>query len=349
MEISRNTHDSMAPMTAMFDAIEVMSPPRADAGRPTVRGLLTSALGRVLTPEMAAAIELASVNMLPVGHRVAKAIGSLRLPPDDVASKLLEQPQAEAPVYHRFGPGIYIRELHMKAGTLAVGRRQKFRHVNILLRGKVEMFQPDGSSRVLEAPLFFIGEPGQKFGYVIEDTVWQNIYATEETDICKLEDIFMESGLLAMSEEDRLARERTGREVDRQDFLSALAEIGVTPEQVRQQSEIELDLIDFPEGQWDVRLAPSPIEGVGLYATRPFHAGELICPARVGDKRTPAGRYVNHAADPNCEFVIFGGRINLVARRRIVGAIGGQPGEELTVCYRQARNAAAQAEGMVFV
>lgn len=100
---------------------------------------------------------------------------------------LLSLPQVECPVVHHFGPGIYIREVTIPAGTLAIGHAQKFHHLNILLKGSVAMII-DGAVKVVKAPLIFTGSPGRKLGYALEDTVWQNIYATEETDIEKLED-----------------------------------------------------------------------------------------------------------------------------------------------------------------
>ena len=193
--------------------------------------------------------------------------------------------------------------------------------------------------------MFFIGEPGQKVGYVIEDTVWQNIYATDETDIDRLEEMFMESDVLDKSEAERFARETVDRKIDRDDFAAMVNEIGLTPKEVHAQASQTADRASFPTGQWDVRISKSPIEGVGLFATRPFHPGDIICPARIGNFRTPAGRYINHSTRPNCEFVaVNGSGINLVAIRSISGCVGGQIGEELTVCYRHARNVALTAE-----
>jgi hypothetical protein len=314
----------------------------------TVRDLLTEAMGKVLTPEMAASIDIAcakAAGLITPERSAARALGMSWMTPDQIALGLLQGRQEEAPVIHRFGPGLYIREVHMPAGCFAVGRKQRFPHVNIVLKGKVEIFSSNGTSRIIEAPAFFIGEPGQKTGYVLEDTVWQNIYATNETDIDLLEKTFMESEILDASEDARFEAERLERNVDRVDFSAALSELGVTSEDVLFQSMTTEDRTSFPDGQWDVRLSRSPISGVGLFATRPFQVGEVICPARIGSFRTPAGRYVNHSANPNCKFVaINGSGINLVATRRIAGCLGGQPGEELTVCYRQARQTSIETE-----
>jgi SET domain-containing protein len=73
--------------------------------------------------------------------------------------------------------------------------------------------------------------------------------------------------------------------------------------------------------------------------------GDVIAPARIADNRTVAGRYVNHSKSPNCEYVKWpDGDIYLVAKTNIQGAKGGEPGDELTVDYRQALNVAGRLE-----
>ena len=103
----------------------------------------------------------------------------------ELESKMLEVEQVECPVIHRFGPGMYIREVRISAGTLAVGHEQLFDHMNLFLQGNVIMLNEDGTTSDLKAPMIFTGQPGRKVGYIVEDMVWLNIYATEETDIDK--------------------------------------------------------------------------------------------------------------------------------------------------------------------
>jgi hypothetical protein len=108
-------------------------------------------------------------------------------------------------------------------------------------------------------------------------------------------------------------------------------------------------------------IQTSSIQGMGAFATRKIrkgtriieYAGERITPeegdARYDDDRVEhphillftvdertvvdAGvggneaRYINHACEPNCETLLDGGRVYVVARRTI------SPGEELTYDY----------------
>lgn len=257
---------------------------------------------------------------------------------------LLTQPQAECPVVHHFGPatphgpGTYVREVTLRAGLLCVGHAQRFAQQNIMLTGRVAMVDADtGAVKILEAPHIFVGTPGRKMGYVLENCTWLNVFATDETDVAKLEEMFFDkSAAFEASREMAITFERLTREGDRQDFAEMLLDLGVTAEQVRQQSLDQSDLIDMPPGWPNFVTGPSAIEGTGAFAPAGARRSSVVAPARLNGKRTPAGRFVNHAQDPNCMYQRVANNIYLVAKRDIRGSAGGDLGEELTVDYRQA-------------
>lgn len=251
---------------------------------------------------------------------------------------MLSLPQAECSVVHHFGPGIYIREVHLPAGVFAIGHKQRFEQLNIMITGAVAMVR-DGKMQILRAPLIYVGPPGRKSGYVIEDTVWQNVYATEETDIDKLESMFLKKSETWEDHHAELMQVRNAlHEEDRRDYRVLLDQLGITESQVRAETEDESDQIDMPHGsapKFTVRQ--SCIEGQGAFLSAPAESGEVLAPARLNGKRTPAGRYVNHSKYPNAEFVMSSdGNINLVAIRPISGCIGSDQGDEVTVNYRGA-------------
>jgi len=254
-------------------------------------------------------------------------------------SRMLDFPQVECPVVHHFGPGIYIREVTLPAGSLAIGHAQRFEHLNIMLRGAVVMVGDDGQLHTLRAPLIFVGKPGRKMGYVLEDTVWQNVYATEERNVDILEDTFLDKSATWRSH-DEVAKQLqfAARHEDRQDFEALVKEAGFDPQIVRAQSENPSDQLSVDsEFAPKLTIRDSAIEGKGVFVSSPVEAGEIISPARLGGFRTPAGRYTNHAKVPNAFFFqIENGDIYLVALRRIGGCLGGDAGEEVTVDYRQA-------------
>lgn len=267
-------------------------------------------------------------------HEVAQAEQIERL-----EQTMLEMPQAECPVVHHFGPGTYIRQVTLPAGALALGHAQRFEQLNIMVTGKVVMFDVDGSRKVLEAPLTFVGPPGRKAGFVLEETIWLNVYATDERDIDKLEAHFLDKSKVWQAHDEVNHRILIGeRSKDREDFCVLIDQAGFTPEDVRSQSENEEDQMPMPDGEGvNVTIRESPIEGRGVFLSAPAERGDVIAPARLSGKRTPVGRYTNHSMSPNAEFVKSrNGDIYLVATRRITGCAGGSAGEEVTVNYRQA-------------
>ena len=110
---------------------------------------------------------------------------------DLVEEYLLSQDQADCPVNHYFGPGVCIRELFVPAGSLVLSHKHKEQTMNILLKGKAAVVINE-EVRVIEGPYIFVSEPGRKLGYAIEDVVWQNVFATDETDPEKIEDMFVD-------------------------------------------------------------------------------------------------------------------------------------------------------------
>ncbi len=258
---------------------------------------------------------------------------------EQVESHLLDLPQVECPVVHHFGPGIYIREVTLPAGTLAIGHAQRFEHLNIMLTGAVAMVGDDGQTKVLRAPMIFVGKPGRKLGYVLETCIWQNVYATDERDIDKLESMFLDKSATWQAHNEAAKQLETyHRREDREDFDLVVKLSGFTHETVRAQSENPHDQIVMPEGFGaKLTIRPSAIEGLGVFLSAPAEADEVLAPARVLGHRTPAGRYTNHSKTPNAKFVKDqSGDIWLVATRRITGCAGGSQGEEVTVDYRQA-------------
>jgi len=268
---------------------------------------------------------------------------------DELEAQFLGLPQVECPVVHHFGPGIYIREVTLPAGAVAIGHHQKHPHTNIMLTGSVVMPDGQGGNKVLKAPLIFTGQPGRKIGYVVALTIWQNVYPNpdDEHEIEVLEGRWLDKSEAweAQAAATHLAEIEQHHE-DRKDFFALIDALGMQPEQVWAQSTNPEDQIPMPEGRGQkITIRKSPIHGQGVFLSSPAEPGDYLAPARIGRYRTPAGRFTNHSCHPNAEFVIVNGSISLVASRRIAGCRGGSPGEEVTVDYRQALHVNLQYRG----
>lgn len=252
-----------------------------------------------------------------------------------LASRIMELEQADCPVIHRFSPGIYIREVHIPAGVLAIGHYQRFEQLNVFLKGHITMFNEDGTTAELLAPMIFTGPPGQKCGLIHEDMVWLNIYATEETDVEVLEKRYLDKNASSSWNKYNDLRKSAKRLADRIDYKKMLKEFGFTEKEVRDQTEYEGDRMPMPYGDYKIMVSDSAIEGRGIFATANIKNGEIVGPTLINNKRTPIDRYTNHSARPNAEMKLFGKDIYMVSTKNIAGCRGGFVGDEITTDYRK--------------
>jgi quercetin dioxygenase-like cupin family protein len=113
-------------------------------------------------------------------------------PIDQIERALLDFPQEDIPVTHRFAPGLYWREIAVPAGVFIIGHRHKTAHFNILLKGRLRVLV-DGRVKEVQAPYIVVSEPGvRKAALALEDSVWVNLHPTEETDLAKIEEAVIE-------------------------------------------------------------------------------------------------------------------------------------------------------------
>lgn len=112
---------------------------------------------------------------------------------------LKQQPQLELKVVHHFSKDVYARELHIPAGTILIGEIHKFKNLNILSKGKIQVSTEDGLIEI-EAPFTVVSPEGTKrVARALTNCIWTTIHGTNETDIAKIENHF-----IAKSEEEWL-------------------------------------------------------------------------------------------------------------------------------------------------
>lgn len=242
--------------------------------------------------------------------------------------ELLQMPQADIVTTHTFLPGVYERKITVPPWTVLTGAAHKTDYRVRLEKGTIAV-NVGTEVKVLTAPCEFDAKAGeQRAGRVFEEeVVWVDVY--DNPDDCQELSVI----------EDRLyvvpecglgdTRRRLAIESARADYQLFLEQLGVDQDTMDAIVTIESDLIDMPEGH-DVELKESPVHGLGVFATRHFFAGEVICPGRLDGKRTPAGRYINHSCDANVMPYKFGDDLYVIALKD-VGV-----GNELFINYRDA-------------
>ena len=93
----------------------------------------------------------------------------------------------DVPVQHHFAPGVYMRQMNAKGGTLVVSKMHRTEHMNILLKGSLTIATENGIE-LMVAPCVLKSMPGTKrIGYFHEDSSWITVHPTEETDLSEIE------------------------------------------------------------------------------------------------------------------------------------------------------------------
>lgn len=97
----------------------------------------------------------------------------------------------DIPIRHYFAHNLYAREMFLAEGTVLVGKIHKYSQINILSQGTVSVLTEKGLE-LLSAPHTFVGPPGAKRVFcALTDVTWTVIHATDETDVDKIEEIFI--------------------------------------------------------------------------------------------------------------------------------------------------------------
>lgn len=108
-----------------------------------------------------------------------------------IQSEIETLEQVECPVEHEFADGVYSRKMFVPSGSFVIGKMHRHSTYNILLQGSCTVF--DGNeTKDISAPFTFTSEPMvKKMAIFHEDSIWINIHPTTETDIDKIEEIFI--------------------------------------------------------------------------------------------------------------------------------------------------------------
>jgi hypothetical protein len=93
----------------------------------------------------------------------------------------------ELPVEHSFAKGMYVRKLFIPKGAFLIGKIHKKECINVVAKGDISILTETGAARV-SAGFTVVSPAGMmKVGIAHEDTVFINVFQTDETDIEKLE------------------------------------------------------------------------------------------------------------------------------------------------------------------
>jgi hypothetical protein len=102
---------------------------------------------------------------------------------DIFEAELAQLPQLQVPVIHRFTEGLYIREIHVPAGTVFTSRTHKTQHPFVISKGTCDIVDEKGNITRVSAPHTGITEIGTRRVFAVyEDLVLTCFHPTTLTD-----------------------------------------------------------------------------------------------------------------------------------------------------------------------
>lgn len=116
------------------------------------------------------------ISVLPIPRKIT-SLDTIR----DFEKSLIGLPQVDVPVEHDFGHNIYSRKVTMPAGSIITSKLHMRDHFAVVLRGLVDVWEPNGPKRRLKAGDHFKTRAGTKrILHVIEETEWITFHGTEQ-------------------------------------------------------------------------------------------------------------------------------------------------------------------------
>lgn len=121
----------------------------------------------------------AETPQLPVA-----AADAVHLRIDALEQRMLDTGEAiDLPLVHRFLPGMYVREIHMPAGSLCTSKIHRTEHPYVVLQGEVSVFIPGEEVVHLSAGHIGVTKAGtRRVLYNHTDVVWVTFHANPDDE-----------------------------------------------------------------------------------------------------------------------------------------------------------------------
>ena len=143
-------------------------------------------------------LQLSTFSAMVISDSIMSIINKIIFNPDNANLKFCEKvellekeflllDQVEIPVSHEFANGMYVRQITIPKGTLAISAYHKFGQFDIMLTGRMSIITDEGISEIV-APYCKMSNHGLKrFGYAYEDTIWLDVRPLQEMPVDEAE------------------------------------------------------------------------------------------------------------------------------------------------------------------
>lgn len=107
---------------------------------------------------------------------------------DRVEFEMVKIGVSEFETFHLFTPGLYVRTIHIPAGSYLTSKVHKTAHPFVLSEGKICIFTEQGGQEIFNAPYMGVTQPGnRRFAYAETNCIFSTFHVTDKTDIDEIE------------------------------------------------------------------------------------------------------------------------------------------------------------------
>jgi len=218
--------------------------------------------------------------------------------------------------------GMYGRQITVPENALITGRIYLFDHMEIMLSGEISILSADGGVTHYEGYNVIEAKAGKRqAGFAHKETVWLTL--NQAPDSIPLSELLNYTSVETYEE-----YESFHESINQIDYQQFLLDVGLDQDQMDEIVNTD-DVVAMTEEHDHIHIGSSNLDGIGLFTSKAIEAGSIICPVRIDDKRTIAGRYANHALNRNCVPIIYNGVYSVMAIKPIGAS------EEITMNYRE--------------
>lgn len=103
---------------------------------------------------------------------------------DSITREMSLLPVIDSEVEHRFTPGLYTRQILMKAGSRYLSKIHRTRHQYVVSQGACLVSENGGPAVMIVAPYHGITEPGTwRQLFIIMDCIWTTMHPTTKQSV----------------------------------------------------------------------------------------------------------------------------------------------------------------------
>lgn len=107
---------------------------------------------------------------------------------DKIEAEMVNIGVSEFETYHLFTPGLYVRTIHVPAGSYITSKIHKTEHPFVLSEGIITIFTEQGGEETFHSPYMGVTKEGsRRFAKTETACIFSTFHVTDKTDLEEIE------------------------------------------------------------------------------------------------------------------------------------------------------------------